>query len=89
MHKTVIHSLLFAMLAALSANVVHEVVVHDQDVCEVCVHMQSHGMGDLPTASVLLDWAVIPHVYQAFEADAVTAALFLSSRNPRAPPALA
>ena len=89
MHKSVIHSLLFAMLAALSANVVHEVVVHDQDVCEVCLHIQSHGMGDLPAASANLDWAVLPHFFQAFEADAETADLFLNNCNPRAPPALA
>jgi hypothetical protein len=46
-HKT-IHTLLFLMLAALTANMVHVIQVHDQGVCDICLHLRSADDVDGP-----------------------------------------
>jgi len=43
------HSLLLAFLLALSGHMVHTVLVHDEGVCEICLHIQSTDDSDQPT----------------------------------------
>lgn len=44
-----IHSLLLAFLLTLSSHMVHTVLMHDQGVCEICLHIQSTDDFDEPT----------------------------------------
>lgn len=42
------HTLLLAFLLALSGHMVHTVLMHDQGVCEICLHIQSSDDCDEP-----------------------------------------
>jgi len=68
MNSKYIHGILFVFLVALTANMVHVISIHDNDVvCEICLHIQSNHDFDavadsdtfiepLPTAQHAQTW---------------------------------
>ncbi|MCX7554713.1 hypothetical protein OS175_12555 [Marinicella sp. S1101] len=42
MNTKLIHSIIFALLLALTAHEAHSAVSHDVEACEVCIHVQSN-----------------------------------------------
>ena len=48
MSPKTIHTLLFLILAALTANMVHVIQVHDQGICDICLHLRSSDDVDGP-----------------------------------------
>ena len=50
MNMSRLHLFLLFFIVAGTANVVHAELLHDQQVCDVCLHIHSNDMADIASA---------------------------------------
>lgn len=59
MNKNRLYLFLLFFVVAGTANVVHAELLHDQQVCEVCLHIHGNDMADIASApSQSISWDI-------------------------------